>query len=139
MALLGATCVKSAPTSGFPEWAYPPCDRTPPAAEPDSGRPLSVAGSKLHFSAADLARASITPDWFPLEHTKMPAIVAAGRAVKKIACGYCHLADGNGRPENAKVAGLSAAYIRAQVWSIHTQERQPAKPPRLILEIRTGR
>ncbi len=58
----------------------------------------------------------------------MPAIVAASHSDKKIACGYCHLADGNGRPENAKVAGLSAAYIRAQVWSVHTQERQPAKP-----------
>ena len=128
MALLGATCAESAPTSGFPEWAYPPCDRTAPATEPDSSKPLSLAGSKLHFTEAVLARASNTPDWFPLEHTKMPAIVAASHSVKKIACGYCHLADGNGRPENAKVAGLSVAYIRAQVWSVHTQDRRPAQP-----------
>lgn len=57
----------------------------------------------------------------------MPGIVAAGRS-GKIACGYCHLADGNGRPENAKIAGLPAAYIIAQVRSIRSQERQPAKP-----------
>lgn len=57
----------------------------------------------------------------------MPAIVAASHSAKKFVCGYCHLADGNGRPENAKIAGLAAAYIRAQVWSIHTQDRLPAK------------
>jgi len=126
VALLGASSVKSAQIAGFPEWAYPPCVRT--AAEPDNSRPLSVAGSKLHFTAADLARASITSDWFPLEHAKLPAVVAANRSAKKIACGYCHLPDGSGRPENAKIAGLPSGYIMAQVRSIHTQERQPAKP-----------
>ena len=54
--------------------------------------------------------------------------MAASHSDKKIACGYCHLADGNGRPENAKIAGLSVAYIIAQVKAIHTQARQPAKP-----------
>lgn len=57
----------------------------------------------------------------------MPAVVAASRFDKKIPCGYCHLADGNGRPENAKIAGLPAGYIMAQVRSIHIQERRPAK------------
>jgi cytochrome c553 len=82
----------------------------------------------MHFTEADLARASTTPDWFPLEHAKLPAVVAAGHSGNKIACGYCHLADGSGRPENAKIAGLPVAYIIAQVRSIHTQERGPAKP-----------
>jgi cytochrome c553 len=79
----------------------------------------------VHFTAADLARASIASDWFPLEHERLPPVVAAS---KKIACGYCHLPDGSGRPENAKIAGLPVGYIMAQVWSIHTQERRPAKP-----------
>jgi cytochrome c553 len=82
----------------------------------------------VHFTEADLARASITPDWFPLEHAKLPAVVAASRSDQKIACGYCHLADGSGRPENAKIAGLPFGYILAQVRSIHIRERQPAKP-----------
>jgi cytochrome c553 len=82
----------------------------------------------MHFTAADLARTSITSDWFPLEHAKLPPVVAASRSDKKIACGYCHLADGSGRPENAKIAGLPFGYIMAQVRSIHVQERQPAKP-----------
>ena len=126
VASLGATSVQSAQIDGFPDWAYPPCVRA--ATEPDSSRPLSVAGSKLHFTAAQLARASITSDWFPLEHAKLPLVVAENRSEKKIACGYCHLPDGSGRPENAKIAGLPAGYIMAQVRSIHTQERQPAKP-----------
>jgi cytochrome c553 len=128
VALLGATCVKAAESADFPAWAYPRCDRTPPAIEPDNSRPLSVQGSKVHFTAADLARASVAPDWFAPEHAKMPEVVAASRSDKNIACGYCHLPDGNGRPENAKIAGLSIAYITAQVRNIHTQERRPAKP-----------
>jgi cytochrome c553 len=128
IALLGTTCVKSAQTAGFPDWAYPPCDKTPPSIEPDNRRPLSVAGSKLHFTEADLARASVTSDWFPLEHAKLPAVVAASHSDQKIACGYCHLPDGSGRPENAKIAGLPMGYIMAQVRSIQTRERQPAKP-----------
>jgi cytochrome c553 len=126
--LFGATCVKAAENADFPAWAYPRCDRTPPAIEPDNSRPLSVPGSRVHFTAADLARASVAPDWFPPEHAKMPTVVAASRSDKKIACAYCHLPDGSGRPENAKLAGLSTAYIIAQVRGIHTQERRPAKP-----------
>jgi cytochrome c553 len=82
----------------------------------------------VHFTEADLARASTTSDWFPQEHAKLPSVVAASRSEKKFACGYCHLPDGSGRPENAKIAGLPVAYIIAQVRSIHTHERQPAKP-----------
>lgn len=67
-------------------------------------------------------------DWFPLEHERLPAVVAASHSAAKIACGYCHLPDGSGRPENAKIAGLPVGYIMAQVWSIHTQQRRPAKP-----------
>ena len=128
VALLGANCVKSAKNAGFPAWAFPRCDRTPPAIEPDNSRPLSVPGSKVHFTAADLARASVALDWFPPDHAKMPAVVAVNRSDQKIACAYCHLPDGNGRPENAKIAGLSTAYIIAQVRSIHTAERRPAEP-----------
>jgi cytochrome c553 len=128
VALLGSLGVESVRGADFPEWAYPPCDRTPDAIKPDSSRPLSVPGSKLHFTAADLARVSITPDWFPLEHARLPPVVAGSHSDKKIACGYCHLPDGAGRPENAKIAGLPVAYIIAQVRSIHEQERRPAKP-----------
>jgi cytochrome c553 len=136
-ALLGATCAAAAETSEFPEWAFPPCDRTPPDTPPDARQPLSVVGSKVRFTAADLSHAWVTPDWFPQEHAKLPVAVAVSHSDKKIACGYCHLPDGGGRPENAKVSGLSVAYIITQVRSIHSQERQPAKldwPPSTLMK-----
>lgn len=136
-AFLGATGANAAEISEFPEWAFPPCDRTPPTVEPDNSRPLSVEGSKVHFTQADLARSWIVPDWFPQEHAKLPLAAAVGRTDKKIACGYCHLPDGSGRPENAKIAALPVAYIIAQVRSIRAQERRPAKsgwPPSTLMK-----
>jgi hypothetical protein len=50
-------------------------------------------------------------DWFPQSHEPLPAVVAEPRGPGQAACGYCHLPDGTGRPENAKLAGLPQAYI----------------------------
>ena len=41
----------------------------------------------------------------------MPDIVTHGRRPDVRACGYCHLPNAQGRPENASLAGLPAAYI----------------------------
>ncbi len=128
VALLGATSVSSGRSGGFPEWSYPSCDRNQAAVGSDHSQPLSVPGSKLHFTQAEIQHVSTAPDWFPREHEKLPAILAASHFDGKIACGYCHLPDGAGRPENAKLAGLPVAYIIAQVKAIHTRDRQPAKP-----------
>lgn len=136
VALFSATSVSSGQSVGFPEWSYPPCDRTQAAIGPDHSQPLRVPGSKLHFTQAEIQHVSTAPDWFPREHEKLPAILAASHSDKKIACGYCHLPDGAGRPENAKLAGLSVAYITTQVKAIHTRDRQPAKsgwPPSALM------
>jgi cytochrome c553 len=45
----------------------------------------------------------------------MPDIVSHGRRPAVISCGYCHLPNGQGRPENSSVAGLPAAYIIQQM------------------------
>jgi cytochrome c553 len=49
------------------------------------------------------------------------------------ACGFCHLPDGGGRPENAALAGLPAEYIVQQVEAIRDGTRDlpwpgPARP-----------
>lgn len=58
----------------------------------------------------------------------MPGIVARGRRPAVIACGFCHLPDGAGRPENAMLAGLSADYITEQVAAIRSRTRRSAAP-----------
>jgi cytochrome c553 len=54
----------------------------------------------------------------------MPAVVAQGRRPAVHACGYCHLPGGEGRPENASLAGLPAKYIIRQVRDIGTHARR---------------
>jgi cytochrome c553 len=127
--ILGGTWMTAAAASReFPEWAYPGCAAATPSADAHSARALSVPGSALHFTRAQIQNRSITSDWFPQEHAPLPAVLAGNPAPGKIACGYCHLPDGSGRPENAKLAGLPAAYIIAQVKALQARHRQAAKP-----------
>jgi cytochrome c553 len=58
----------------------------------------------------------------------MPKIVATGRAPEVFACGYCHLPNGQGRPENASLAGLPAAYIVQQMADFKTGLRKSSEP-----------
>jgi cytochrome c553 len=43
-------------------------------------------------------------------------------------CGYCHLPDGRGRPENARLQGLPADYIVEQVTAFASGTRRAAVP-----------
>jgi cytochrome c553 len=124
--VLNATLLTStALAAEFPGWAYPPCPAA--AGNPDAAQSLSVAGSGIHFTRAQLRDRSSAADWFPLEHEPPPAVVAGSHQPKKLACGFCHLPDGNGRPENAKLAGLPPAYIITQVKAFHASERRAAQ------------
>jgi cytochrome c553 len=130
----GALPSMSCRADEFPEWAYPPCNRA--AAEPDNSIPLSVPGSSIHLTAAQIAQKSIAPDWFPHGHSPLPAALGNSHS-DKYACAYCHLPDGSGRPENAKLAGLSRSYIFAQVRALHAGDRRPAKsgwPPTVLMQ-----
>lgn len=53
----------------------------------------------------------------------MPEPVSHGQA-NGFACGYCHLPDGSGRPENASLAGLSAEYIARQLHAMRAGLRR---------------
>ena len=96
-----------------PPWAYPV--RSPdvprPPREPDDGVPRRVPGSSVALTLSETRDLFNPPDWHPDGHPPMPEIVAHGRAPEVRACGYCHLTNGQGRPENAGLAGLPAAYI----------------------------
>jgi cytochrome c553 len=68
-------------------------------------------------------------DWYPDEHPPMPEIVAHGRESDKLRpCGLCHYPNGQGKPENAPVAGLPAAYILQQLQAFRNGTRRSADP-----------
>jgi cytochrome c553 len=110
-----------------PAWAYPinpPDDR--PA--PDDGIPHHVPGSSKALTLAQITDWFNIPDWNPDGHPPMPAVVAHGRKPAVRGCGYCHLPNAQGRPENASLAGLPASYIVQQVMEIKSGDRRSSEP-----------
>ena len=71
---------------------------------------------------------SIRPTGIPTAHPPMPESVAHGRPPEMRACGFCHLVNGQGRPENASLAGLPAAYIVQQMADFKNGDRKSAEP-----------
>jgi cytochrome c553 len=97
-----------------PPWAFPV---NPPAAAPekDDGSLKHVPGSAVALTIDQTQDGFNVPDWHPDGHPPMPSVVEHGRKPDFRGCGYCHLPNGLGRPENASIAGLPAAYIEQQV------------------------
>lgn len=93
--------------------------------------PVRVPNSSITMTRAQLrARGPEVPDWHPDDHPAMPDIVKKGREPQVWACGYCHLPNGAGRPENSSVAGLPAAYIKQQVLAFKNGQRNGSEPRR---------
>jgi cytochrome c553 len=106
----------------LPYWAYPvPSHKWP---QPDPKQVLHVPGSKISFTVAGVNDRFKVPDWYPASHPKMPPIVSSGRKPNVFACGYCHLPNGQGRPENASLAGQPADYIVQQVADMRSGLRK---------------
>jgi len=121
-----------------PAWAYP----VNPPNLPDARTqdiPVRVPDSDRFFLPSQLHDLFSAPDWHPNDHPAMPDVVAFGRKPGVYACGYCHLPDGAGRPENASLAGLPAGYIEQQLADFKSATRRtavPARvPPRLMIEL----
>jgi cytochrome c553 len=131
--LIGAivpSLLAQSPAPAPPPWAYavnpPPTPGAPPPA-PDPN-PKQVPGSSASFTVAQTRDAFNPPDWYPGSHPPMPESVAHGRRPEMRACGFCHLMSGQGRPENAAVAGLPAAYIVQQMSDFKNGLRKSAEP-----------
>jgi cytochrome c553 len=124
MAMLGAQ--QPAP----PPWAYtvnPPATpgATPAPVDP---APKQMPGSTVSLTVAQTRDAYNPPDWHPADHPAMPEPVAHGRPKEMRACGFCHLVNGQGRPENAALAGLPVAYIVQQMTDFKNGDRKSAEP-----------
>ena len=114
-------------TPSHPTWAFPVPDSNQPPAE-DENTPKHVPGSSKTYTQKQIDDLSNPPDWFPDEHPPLPAVVAHGSGKDVPACGSCHLMSGNGHPESANLAGLSADYIEATMADFKSGDRKdPAR------------
>lgn len=108
---VGAT---QASTDPVPRWAFPgPLNK-------------SVPDSKQSYSDVQMFDRASSVDWFPEEHPPMPPAVK-GR-LPLYACGFCHLPQGAGRPENMALAGLSYVYLKQQIDDMQAGVRNSPDP-----------
>ena len=119
----------SSQSEPFPSWAYPwdPAFQVPTA----DTTPQSLTGSTATYSWQQARDLYVAPDWHPDAHPAMPTIVATGRKPDVRACGSCHRVEGTGGPENASLAGLSAAYIAQQLADYKSGARKYSGPQRV--------
>jgi cytochrome c553 len=125
--LLALTSFLRVASTQPPPWAFVV---NPPGSQSatDNGTLLHVPGSTQSFTASQLRDLNNVPDWHPDDHPPMPEIVAHGRKPDVLACGYCHLPNGLGRPENASLAGLPVDYIARQVAEFKSGARKSSEP-----------
>jgi cytochrome c553 len=123
---LALLLVAAAQPDTFPHWAFPGANMEKSRDGLDAARPLGLPGAKTTFTQAAINNIYAAPDWFPDSHPQPPMVVLNGRPGTLFACGYCHLPDGSGRPENAGLSGLPADYIRRQVAAFRLGTRKAA-------------
>lgn len=129
----------------IPDWLFPidPASLVPPKkpekdakdsadSKPEEPELLTVPGSREKFTLARINDPFDAPDWRPESHPAMPEVVAKGRKPDVMACAFCHLPGGQGRPENSPLAGLPEAYIRQQLLDYRAGRRKAVGPPEYL-------
>ncbi len=118
--------------ASYPDWAYGvPTPENEATAPRDDGTVYSLPGSDGRFTRSQISGAGRKPpaDWYPGDHPVMPRIIAAGDPARQItACAACHYPNGKGRPQNANLAGLNAAYMARQLREMKAGTRKSAEP-----------
>ena len=133
---LGAGWATSAQAADPPGWAYgfPPAGTpAPAAAAPATPAPPDTSIKHLSGSSGAFTRAQISDrfgpaDWYPGDHPAMPDVVAHGKRPAVFACSLCHYPNGKGRPENAGIADLPAAYFIQQMNDFKNGVRKSSEP-----------
>jgi cytochrome c553 len=110
------------------DWLFPVDSSAQAAPSWDKVQPLSLDHSRVHLTQAQLNDLFNAPDWFPDTHSAMPDVVVHGRKPDVVACAFCHTPSGQGRPENAAIAGLSASYIARQLDDLRSGARKEVGP-----------
>jgi cytochrome c553 len=98
----------------FPRWAFPgaKAEKLDPTSKP--------------FAWVQIYDRTRAVDWHPENHPPMPEMVKGTQPV--FACGFCHLPEGAGRPENAALAGLPEDYLYRQILELRSGARRSADP-----------
>jgi cytochrome c553 len=141
VALVSTAALAAPPQQGPPAaqhplpWAYAVAGAPPPGPPPpltDGDKVEHLAGSNQAFTKKQIEDIANPVDWFPGDHPPMPTIVAHRRSPGVNpwigGCALCHYPNGNGRPENAGIAGLPAGYILEQLADFKNGARKPADP-----------
>lgn len=116
------------PNQSTPYWAYAVNPPSPANSTPPDTTPRHVPNSNATFTDEQIHDLYTVPDWHPSDHPPMPGIVAQGRKPNLFACAYCHLPNGEGRPENSTIAGLPAGYILRQLEDFKSGARKCSEP-----------
>lgn len=121
----GASPLLAADATPVPPWLFPG-EGDLPQPPYNALIPLHLPDSTVSYTQAQLFDQFAVPDWHPQSHPPMPPVVARGRKPDVYACGYCHLANGRGRPENASLAGLPQDYMLQQLADFKSGARRIA-------------
>lgn len=148
LALITTSSVAAAQGSSsdfvVPAWAFPTTPAPPKGTSPvmwDSVTLHRVPNSARQFTLKQVNNPFDIPDWFPQQHPLMPSSVQYGVRPDGRACGYCHLPDGQGRPENGTLAGLPVEYVVRQVRAMREGTRGSANPagvPSSMVQVSKG-
>lgn len=95
---------------------------------PDPNEVVTVPDSLVSMPRSAININNGPPDWHPDGHPPMPELVATGGGDGVVACGYCHLPNGQGKPENASLAGQPFDYIVQQMADWRKGLRRSGEP-----------
>jgi cytochrome c553 len=119
--LMIAAAVAIAP----PAWLYP--QHMGLVNEPATDTLVSVPGSRVKLPERDIHNRQLAANWFPQDQPPPPAVVLKSPP-GGFACGYCHMPNGVGHPQNVSIAGLPEAYVIAQFAAFRAGQRKAAQP-----------
>jgi len=107
--------------------ANPRSCRRPTDPVPDDGIKFTLPGAAGTFTRNEANDGWGPADWYPGDHPPMPEVVARGKPSAGVrACGLCHYPNGQGKMENAHVAGLPVNYFLAQLDAFENGDRYSA-------------
>ena len=93
-------------------------------------RKRTIAGGAGAYSLLEVRNGNDVVDWFPGDHPPLTPLMKHGPAklgANAYGCAFCHLPNGQGKPENAPVNGLPVEYFVRQIQDMRNGLRSSAE------------